>query len=648
MDAVARGGRGPAPRPTVCWLARRARDRARGQPALRGGEVQRCRRALQPGPGRRSGLAAPALQPGGRAVQGGQVRRRTRLVRSDSGRKRRYDPDRAPRLQRRQHEVPPGRGRRGEGAAEGARALGRSARGLPARAGGRPRRRGREVQPRAGREEDRGAQEEARGAAEAAATATGQAARAEGREAATAGAAAGRAAAGATAGRPAAGAAGREAAGQRERRTGSSGRRRPAAAGPGAGTAGRAAGTRAAAGTGRGRARGRGNVRRRDGGGRSAAGRDDRAGSRGAPRRPAHPGGPARRDRPAPAEGARRRAIGGLVRPSASMLVAALVVLCAMDARAAVTARAQLDPPQVAVGATSDLSVDIRGTQSAAPPAIPAVDGLSVQYVGPSTQLSIVNGQTSSSITHHYTLTPRREGSFTIGPITVTVDGQTIQAGTVTLQVTASGQTGSAAGDQLHLDLTAPRTTVYLHQRVPITLTLRVGSVQVGDVQYPQVPGDGFALEPLAKPEQRQEIREGAVLQVVEFQSALTPLRTGSVTVGPATMSMSVMTTRSAQRHGFFFGGPTRQPIELTSQPLALDVLPLPEQGKPADFSGAVGRFSLDVRGAPLDVTAGDPVTMTYTLRGDGDLSSVAPPAIAGSDTLRVYPVQAATTPPGR
>src|SRR5262249_56847351 len=105
---------------------------------------------------------------------------------------------------------------------------------------------------------------------------------------------------------------------------------------------------------------------------------------------------------------------------------------------------------------------------------------------------------------------------------------------------------------------------------------------------------------------------------------------------------------RTPHRPAFFYGGPPRQPVELTSQPLVLDVLPLPEQGKPADFSGAVGRFSLDVRGAPLDVTAGDPVTMTYTLRGDGDLSSVAPPAIAGSDTLRVYPVQAATTPPGR
>jgi tetratricopeptide (TPR) repeat protein len=335
------------------------------------------------------------------------------------------------------------------------------------------------------------------------------------------------------------------------------------------------------------------------------------------------------------------------VRRSASILAAALVVLLAPATRAAVTARVQINPPRVAVGDAADLTVDVQGTQNTATPVVPTVDGLTVQYVGPSTQLSIVNGKTSSSITHHYSVTARRDGTFTIGPITVDADGQTIQAGTATLQVASGGAAGSSGGDQLRLDLTAPRTTVYLHERLPVTVTLRVGSVQVGDVQYPQIPGDGFALEQLGKPEQRQEVRDGGVFQVVEFQGGLTPLRAGSVTVGPATMSMSMVTARSAQRHAFFFGGPTRQAVELTSQPLVLDVLPLPDPGKPADFSGAVGHFSLDVRGTPLEVTAGDPVTMTYTLHGEGDLSSATPPAIAGSDTLRVYPVQPATTPPG-
>jgi hypothetical protein len=110
-------------------------------------------------------------------------------------------------------------------------------------------------------------------------------------------------------------------------------------------------------------------------------------------------------------------------------------------------------------------------------------------------------------------------------------------------------------------------------------------------------------------------------------------------------MSMSTV-ARASQHHGFFFGG--RRASRSGDQPAPRpDVQPLPEQGKPSDFSGAVGHFTLEVRAAPLDVTAGDPVTLTYTLRGEGDLSSVVPPALSGSDALRVYPVQPAATPPG-
>ena len=53
------------------------------------------------------------------------------------------------------------------------------------------------------------------------------------------------------------------------------------------------------------------------------------------------------------------------------------------------------------------------------------------------------------------------------------------------------------------------------------------------------------------------------------------------------------------------------------------------------------------MRAAPLDVAAGDPVTLTSTLRGEGDLSSATPPALAASDALRVYPVQPAAVPAG-
>ncbi len=324
-----------------------------------------------------------------------------------------------------------------------------------------------------------------------------------------------------------------------------------------------------------------------------------------------------------------------------------LMVPLATAARGAVTVRVRLDPPRVELGQAADLAVEVQGTQNAAMPSVPAPDGVGVRYVGPSTQLSIVNGKTSSSVTHHFTVVPRREGTFALGPITLQADGQVLQAGTATLQVAPGAAAAAPAGEQLRLELAVPRTSVYLHERVPFTVTLRVGDVRVSDVQYPRVPGDGFTVEPFGQPSQRQESRDGGTFQVVEFRGALTPARTGTVTVGPASMSMSRVTERANARHGFFFGGMTEEPFELASQPVVLDVLPLPDEGKPADFSGAVGRFALEVRAAPHDVVAGDPVTLTYTISGDGDSSSVAPPALAGNDALRVYPVQPASAAPG-
>jgi hypothetical protein len=168
------------------------------------------------------------------------------------------------------------------------------------------------------------------------------------------------------------------------------------------------------------------------------------------------------------------------VKLPASMVVAALVVLLAPGVRAAVTARAQLDPPRVAVGNQADLTVDVRGTQNAAAPVIPAVDGLTIQYVGPSTQLSIVNGQTSSSI-HITTGDPAPRKDLHDRPDHRQRRRQTIQAGTVALQAEASGGAGAPADEQLHLDLAAPRTTVFLHQRLPIPVTLGSGACRWGD-----------------------------------------------------------------------------------------------------------------------------------------------------------------------
>lgn len=326
--------------------------------------------------------------------------------------------------------------------------------------------------------------------------------------------------------------------------------------------------------------------------------------------------------------------------------VAPLVVLAFLVARTAsadVRVTASVEPKQIGVGEVASLDVAVDGADNAAVPEIPAVDGLSVRYVGPSTQVSFVNGQVSRSETHRFSVSASRPGAFTIGPLAVVVGGKRYEAAAVTLNVASAGAArpgpaGTSTGDQLRLVLAAGKSEVYLHERIPLRLELWVGNVRVSGLQYPAIPGDGVAIEKL--PEEPTQRREGT-FQIVQFATTLTPLRTGALTVGPATMALNLI-VRARGGDPFFGGifGDSQRPLELHSEPLALNVLPLPDAGRPADFSGAVGRFDVDVAAAPLALAAGDPVTVTWKLRGTGSLEGVTPPAIAASDALRVYPLQ--------
>lgn len=330
-------------------------------------------------------------------------------------------------------------------------------------------------------------------------------------------------------------------------------------------------------------------------------------------------------------------------------LATVLVLIAAAPARAEVTVKATFDRAQVGVGEEADLGVEVVGVQSSGVPEIANAAGAKVSYLGPSSRVSFVNGAMSASVTHHFSVSAPNPGKVTLGPIGVTIGGKRYDAGSVTLDVVAAkpgGGPGNPAGNQLRLELSAPRSTVYVHERLPVRVKLMVGQVRVSDVQYPTVGGDGFAVDKLSEPDQRQEQTPDGTFQVLDFATVLTPLRSGTLTVGPAEMTLTMLVRNRGAGRGFdrffsdpFFGGEQRR-LEVTSDPLTLTVLPLPDAGKPADFSGAVGSFDFEVKAAPLDVAAGDPVTVTLTMRGTGSLENVTPPTIPAGDGLRVYPPQ--------
>src|SRR5215831_20182882 len=118
--------------------------------------------------------------------------------------------------------------------------------------------------------------------------------------------------------------------------------------------------------------------------------------------------------------------------------LAALFVMVAVASAAEVTVQPRLEPARVAVGQPAGLDVEIDGTQSADVPTVSVPDGVRLEYRGQSTQVSIVNGSMSASLTHSFLLIPDRAGSFDI-PVSVQVGGKTIEAASVHLDVLGSG-----------------------------------------------------------------------------------------------------------------------------------------------------------------------------------------------------------------
>jgi len=104
---------------------------------------------------------------------------------------------------------------------------------------------------------------------------------------------------------------------------------------------------------------------------------------------------------------------------------------------------------------------------------IPEIDGLNIEYQGPQSQYQIINGKTSSSVTHTYLITPTKVGDYTIGPVTADFKGgrKTLSA---KLRVIKSQDDPQAQqiSQIMFSRITTDRDTPYVHE--PFNLELKV------------------------------------------------------------------------------------------------------------------------------------------------------------------------------
>lgn len=306
----------------------------------------------------------------------------------------------------------------------------------------------------------------------------------------------------------------------------------------------------------------------------------------------------------------------------------------------------------------------------------PDFKGFSVIY-GPATSsqssFQMINGRTSQSSSTIYTfvLLADAPGTFTIGPASVHVDGKVVKSQTAQVRVLPSGGNGSSqqsgasggngagyghqapatsssaagqdmSGKDLFMTATASRTTV--HEQEAILLTYKIYTL----VDLTQLDGklptlDGFQIQEIPLPRNKEFTLEQYngrnYRSVLWSQYVLFPQKSGTLKIPSITYEgVVVMRNRNIDPFEAFFNGQsgyTEVKRKITTPALTIHVKPLPS--KPANFSGAVGKFTVSSSLSAKEVNANDAVTLKISVKGTGNMKLISTPEVTFPKDFEAY-----------
>lgn len=313
----------------------------------------------------------------------------------------------------------------------------------------------------------------------------------------------------------------------------------------------------------------------------------------------------------------------------------------------AVTFSASLDRNAIRVGEQAVLTLRFDGGQPSGVPRLPDVPNLQIQFGGQSQQISIINGQRTASLLLTYAVVAAKPGDYTIPAFNVPVAGTMLPSQPLALKVhpAAAKLPDTEAFRQFtFVKLRAGKTNAFVGE--PFALEVRLYFSGGGEIQMPSLQGDGFTLAPFQH-QQGQEQVGNAVYRVIVFRSVATPVKAGKLALGPAQCSFNLhLRVGGNELFDLFNRGVRAQAVTILSGPLTIDVQPLPTEGRPADFNGAVGAFSMSASVSPVDVAVGDPVTVRVQVSGRGGLDGVRMPPLELGEAFKSYPASVTTDMP--
>lgn len=301
----------------------------------------------------------------------------------------------------------------------------------------------------------------------------------------------------------------------------------------------------------------------------------------------------------------------------------------------------------------------------------PSFEGFEVYGPAQSTNVSIVNGKVSKSVSYTYTLKPKKQGDFTISAATAIVNGNEMKSNTVTVKIIAPAKQSQQqqsndpfdvfrqqrsrqdepsdadiqkyAAKNMFVRVIPSKTSLYQGDQLTLSYKL-YHTIQFQSLMASKNPSfNGFLSEEFKLPEPNQNERppieeyNGKRYYVQEFKRVtLFPTKSGKIAIEPIELSSEILIPVTDNFFGMVVG---YEPYEYNfkSNAIDLDIKPLPEKNKPSTFSGAVGKFSFSAEYDKTKCNVGEPISLKITYKGTGNLKLITPPKLEFPEEFEAY-----------
>lgn len=269
---------------------------------------------------------------------------------------------------------------------------------------------------------------------------------------------------------------------------------------------------------------------------------------------------------------------------------------------------------------------------------------------GPNTSVSNYwsNGKRSFTKTYSYFLSPKKQGSFTVKQAQIEIDGQVYKTFPIIIKVTKAiekpkdpNDPAYIASQKIHLVAEVSKTAPYLNESITVLYKLyvapNIAANILGDKQTPQY--EDFwnqNIEVRAFRPQNAKFKGEDYRYVILKKVVLYPQKTGKLKLEPYVINLNIDVPTS--RYDIFGNRIVRKVQQsITSSTRIVNVKPLPEEGKPTDFKGAVGDFNFSVTASKSSLDAGESLQAKVRVSGKGNLKLFELPKITVPSSLEVY-----------